>query len=735
VASFFVKQMRSDRFLLAALLALAGACVALALALERPAESVAAEEHGPPRVYVVVTDGMDPSEVGATTPNLSALRADGTWYEQARSVFPTETLPNHAAMATGVLPARNGIIGNQFFDPESGSSKQYMEHPGLLRADTIVTRLERACDASGGISTATVMSKTYLFGLFRGEPTGPGIIGDSPSEPGADDPSPQREADFHWRAPAYIPVSNHAPDATTMTAFRDWIDSQPADMPQFAFVNLGDVDRAGHSDVDAGLTFGAFRPARQGAIEDTDAQIGQLVDHLKTTGAWDDTVLVVLSDHSMDYGPPTNRVNMSTILSAAGYQVGDSGSDGIAIGSGGSGLVYVHDKRDVQGMAEALAADPGVDYVSTREPVTGIARSTTNTAMGFETDRAPDIEVFVNDGYHVEDNGNPLPGNHGHSVTQHGTLMITGGSPLVKRGVSVPGDPVYPAANGALFTPPADGPGPMSVAPTVAALLGIGEPDGGYDGPVLDEGLDAAALPTAPVCRDTIRAPDDGGGDGSGGGDGAGGGGGGAGAGGDQPGAGGGRPAAGPPRPYEANGLVWTSLRAAPARTTYGRRVTVSGKVAADAICRGPFRVIVRREPSGGAVATSRLVRADGTWRVPFRARATAQYQAAVQPTRECVGGEEMTTRVDVRPRIGVRVPSRCRAGRRVRGRVRGARAGAAIALQRRSRRGRYVTVARHHLPRNGRFAFRLRSCGGRQRLLVRARGRALRATRRLRLG
>src|SRR4051812_12746017 len=83
---------------------------------------------GPLRVYVITIDGLKPSEVGVLTPNISALRGSGTWYDQARAVFPAETLPNHVAMATGVLPEDNGIIGNQFYVPNTIVSEKKNRH-------------------------------------------------------------------------------------------------------------------------------------------------------------------------------------------------------------------------------------------------------------------------------------------------------------------------------------------------------------------------------------------------------------------------------------------------------------------------------------------------------------------------------------------------------------------------------------------------------------------------------
>ena len=90
-----------------------------------------------------------------------------------------------------------------------------------------------------------MLSKDYLYGVFRGEAPRPG------------DPNPQRAADFHWQAPFYIPASGHIPDTFTMDAFRTWISEQPATLPQFAFVNLGDIDRAGHVDEVGGASLRA----------------------------------------------------------------------------------------------------------------------------------------------------------------------------------------------------------------------------------------------------------------------------------------------------------------------------------------------------------------------------------------------------------------------------------------------------------------------------------------------
>jgi hypothetical protein len=600
-----------------------------------------------------------------------------------------------------------------------------MEHPALLDRDTITTRLERACDTRGGVSTATVMSKSYLFGIFRGEPPSePAIPGDAPApEPEADDPNPQREADFHWRPPmsSYVPVSNHTPDAQTMQAFRDWIAQQPAELPQFGFLNLGDVDRGGHADEAAGLSFGAFRPLRQGAIEDTDAQLALLKEELESSGAWDDTVLIVLSDHSMDYGPQDQRIQVAQTLIGAGFDARNAAERGEAnvVGGGGSGLVWVHDKADIPAMAQVLAAHEGADFISTRNGVPGVERQTTHAQIGFDHPRAPDIQVFAKPGYHVEDGGNPLPGNHAHSVTQPTVVLVAGGHPAVREGArSVGGDPAYSPGT-QLYAPPTDGAGPTSVAPTVAALFGLGEPQGGYDVDPLIEALDAEQLPDAPVCG-SPAAPDDGDDGGGGGGDTA-----------PTLGAGGGpgEPERGTDRPTARNsGLLRTSINASRSRARPGARLVLSGRVGADPGCSGPYRVTVRRKPrrgsalahhrgGGGVAANAVRVGADGRWRLRTRATRTAEYAAVVQPTRSCASGGVASAVVEVAARIRLFVPRSCRPGSVVSGRLRPSEPRTRILLQRRTRRG-WATVARDRLDHHSAFGLRLPSCRGRYRVL-----------------
>lgn len=458
------------------------AVLVVPLAVVAPVPPTASAADPSLRVYVLVTDGLGPAEVTpATMPNLAALKSDGTWYEQARSVFVAETLPNHVAMATGVLPQRNGIVANSAFDPRRPRSGDVeLSRPSMLTAETTVTRLERECPA---VATASIMSKTYLYEIFSG---GNG----------------NRAADLHWNAaPFYIPGSNHTLDQLTMERLRRWSFVEQPRGPQYAFVNLGDIDRSGHLDPSGGLTDGEYPAGRRGALVDTDALIGAFVQELKARGWWEESVLLVASDHGMDFSTPDRFVDLQAPLEAAGLRVGlDPSNDDVGFSeNGGAALVYVHRPEAMRQVRQVIASLPGVDRVIARAD--GSFRR-----YGLQHPRSGDLLVLVEEGFRVASGhlgqSNPLPGNHGHAVTQHSVLLVAGGHPAVANGVGdVDGPVVY--RPDAAPRPPHGGPGNLSIAPTVAALFGVGQPRGGYDGAVLSEALTGAPQ----ICAAAGRTP------------------------------------------------------------------------------------------------------------------------------------------------------------------------------------------------------------------------------------
>jgi hypothetical protein len=322
-------------------------------------------------------------------------------------------------MMTGVRPDRSGVPANAVYDRAIGEVRE-LDRPADLRFPTVITRLNRA-----GFTTGTVLSKEYLYGIF----------GD--------------RATYRWEPAPIVPVSGHAPDVFTMDAAL----TMARDLdPNLMFVNLGDVDRMGHSD----LTGTSLQLARQAALAQTDLQVGRFVDMLKETGRWRNSVVVVLADHSMDWSMPHRIINLHSRFEAVPELTGK-----VAIAdNGGADLLYW--TGPAAGRASAL--DRMRRIALDTDGVLSVHRPA-SLRLGPE---AGDLVVYCKAGWRFSDpayQDNPIPGNHGHPATRPIPFFVAGGSGLVRRRTT---------STAVAHT--------MDVAPTVGAVFGLGAPRGGYDG-------------------------------------------------------------------------------------------------------------------------------------------------------------------------------------------------------------------------------------------------------------
>ncbi|HEU4910960.1 MAG TPA: nucleotide pyrophosphatase/phosphodiesterase family protein [Actinomycetes bacterium] len=371
----------------------------------------------PRRVYVLVVDGCRPDEVvSGLMPRLAALRATGTNYPAARSLPVMETIPNHVMMMSGVRPDRSGVPANQVYDRAAGEIRD-LDRPTDLRFETLLERLRTT-----GRTTASVLSKRYLHGIFDGRATH------------AWDPAPE------------VPVSGHAPDAATVEALIDLVDAHD---PDLVFANLGDVDRFGHSD----LTGSTLQAARKVALADTDTQVGRFLDHLTSTGRYADSVLLVLADHSMDWSLPGRIVSLTPVFDADPLLSGRF----VLAQNGGADLAYWTgpDAERTAAVARMRALATATDGVLAAHPPEALR-------LGPE---AGDLVLYCRAGWRFTEPqpyDNPIPGNHGHPATEPIPFFVSGGSPLVRRGATSTG-----AAR------------PVDIAPTVGALFGLPAPTGG----------------------------------------------------------------------------------------------------------------------------------------------------------------------------------------------------------------------------------------------------------------
>ncbi len=375
------------------------------------------------RAYVLVVDGCRPEEIDSgLTPNLHALRGGGLRFPRASSMPVMETIPNHVMMMTGQRPDRTGVPANAILDRELGAIRD-MDRASDIKVPTVIERLNRR-----GLRTGTVLSKEYLYGVF-GE-----------------------RATHRWEPMPIVPVAGYAPDVFTMQATLAMLEEFD---PHLVFVNLGDIDRFGHSD----LTGTTLQLARRTALAATDALVGRFVEELKSSGRWEHSMLVVLADHSMDWSLPTQVVSLQAPLEADPLLAGNV----VIADNGGADLVYWTGPSSRR--AEAVRRIRAI-----AEETEGVLRAWDRRAEWLRLGpEAGDVVVFCRAGWRFSDpdplTSNPIPGNHGHPATRAIPFFLAGGHPRVPRGK---------ASSAHART--------LDVAPTVASFFGLPSGAALYEG-------------------------------------------------------------------------------------------------------------------------------------------------------------------------------------------------------------------------------------------------------------
>jgi hypothetical protein len=449
---------RSERPPWARFAAIAAATVALWLAAF-PAGAAANHEHA--KVYVFVLDGLDGDELeGSSAPFMSSLIAGeagarSTYYPRSSSVMVAETNPNHTAMITGAYPASSGITGNEFAvygeppdedscpggapdeslppAPTSGESTGCVEVPNLF--ETVERRKN-----SEHISTALIMGKPKLARLFSSKQ-----VSDA-----------RYDADYVW-APCdedepYCedvptnPITGYAlddgivMDEVIRTTREGVLDRGKQRRPDFTFANLPQIDSAGHA---AGRS-----AAYTTAIGMADAEIERFVANQKELGIWDRTVMMIVSDHSMDDTPQLSKVSLADALEAGGVDPAKY----TIVGNGSAAHVYLNDRgaadanATLKQMRTVLNGVAGIAEVVYRRPNPadgGDAHSLEgeHPDWGLGGSRTGDLVVTTEPGIGFRDTSevntfpfNPLPGNHGAPHTADNAFLIAGGSPVLRQG-------------------------------------------------------------------------------------------------------------------------------------------------------------------------------------------------------------------------------------------------------------------------------------------------------------
>jgi predicted AlkP superfamily pyrophosphatase or phosphodiesterase len=425
-------------------------------------------------VVMISVDGLaadymdDPK---AEMPTIRALAAEGARASSMKAVTPTVTWPNHTTLVTGVMPARHGVVGNNYLDRKTGKHVVLISDPvydkdQIVKAPTIYDLAKAA-----GLTTAAARwpasrnAKTldWTFPdvrsvdllekyttptvLKEAEAAGIKLLNKDDKSATSDSPQP--------------------PDDICLQTFNLVLEKH---RPNLALLHLVDVDHDQH-------LYGPRGAEAYAAIKKADQQVRQVWDLLKRDFPGKATLFIV-SDHGFQLNKnaifPNVVLRKAGLVEVTGKEI--TGGPVRVVAQGGTEFIYILDEKHRAEIAErvkkAFAPIEGVSRIIKSDEFDKIGVAKPENAPN-----APDVILFCKEGYIFGDTAaGDLPfkakperkGSHGHDPSiphLHATFVAWGAD--IKPGARL----------GEIQN--------TAVAPTIAKLLGFSIPNA--EGKLLDK--------------------------------------------------------------------------------------------------------------------------------------------------------------------------------------------------------------------------------------------------------
>ena len=215
------------------------------------------QSHETKRVILLGIDGLSTDGIQTVnTPNLDRLIRDGAFTLKARGVMPTVSAPNWGSMLTGAGPEQHGMTKNGWTTNNYTVEATTKDEDGYFPSLFTIIR-EQMPDA-----------KTAIF--------------------------------YDWNAliDLYNPKNIDKVEFTSdyIDGYKKAIPFIIEEKPEFTFIYAGHVDTEGHKHQHGS-------PEYYKSIEDVDSKIGELLAALDEAEIYDETHIIVISDHGgVGYG-------------------------------------------------------------------------------------------------------------------------------------------------------------------------------------------------------------------------------------------------------------------------------------------------------------------------------------------------------------------------------------------------------------------------------------------------
>ncbi|KAF2363349.1 Type I phosphodiesterase/nucleotide pyrophosphatase/phosphate transferase [Trinorchestia longiramus] len=402
-----------------------------------------------PGLLVISLDGFSHDYLSKySLPNIKSLFQDGSHPKTFMNQYPTETLPNHFSMATGLYVESHGVVGNKVYDPKlkrylNGSDDEFFlqnkqikpiwvvneDHGGVsaclmwpgcglqyhnlsetyhLPFNTNVTFTEL-------IDTALTLLSPQLFKRFNAihEHSDASTDGQSDSMPSVSALIPKAAGSSNDNNHS-LPTSSTLDDADTAVSSSGGSKAVAGSSPLDSIVRKLD-----HKDEPANLVmlynfqpdlaghlYGPNSIALRTELKKIDEAIGYLLGQLRNLGLSELINVILLSDHGMTDVPRGNVIDLSPIIDHELYEV-----------AGSSALlhIYANQKKDFYVLAKMQPAAAANHFtLLLREDLPENVHLRHN-------DRVPNFLLAADPGYVFKDFVSPTElqplGGHGYNVT------------------------------------------------------------------------------------------------------------------------------------------------------------------------------------------------------------------------------------------------------------------------------------------------------------------------------
>lgn len=229
-------------------------------------------------VLLISFDGFRYDYLSKTdTPHFDSLAASGVQSKALIPIFPTKTFPAHYAIATGLYPENSGLIDNTMYDPEMDQwyrirDREAVENSNWYKGEPIWNTVEKQGGKAGTM---------FWIG----------------SEAPIQDIRPT-----HWKT-----YDGSMPETARIDTVVKWFTPGDEQEIDFGTLYFEHVDTQGHR-------FGTDSDSLITAIERADEWIGYLKQRMKEEGLWENTNILIVSDHGMINQSADKTIRLDNII-------------------------------------------------------------------------------------------------------------------------------------------------------------------------------------------------------------------------------------------------------------------------------------------------------------------------------------------------------------------------------------------------------------------------------------